>query len=150
LQPGEDPSNVPDPRQVPKRPAAATLVGLLALAIGVYSVVDGAIGLADGGDDSSLAGAAFEIGFGVLAIGICNGALRMRRWAWAAFMTLAVIGMTHQLLRNFFYDHPNYLSLAFTTFAVFALTPLDVQIAFAVRPPRNVILEPTRNPIDNL
>ena len=53
--------------------------------------------------------------------------------------------------QNFFYDHPNYRSLALTALAVFALTPLDVQIAFGVRPPRNVLLEHNpRNPIDSL
>ena len=34
---------------------------------------------------------------------------------------------------------------------VFALTPLDVQIAFGVRPPRNVLLAKAgRNPIDSV
>lgn len=128
-----------------------TLVGLLALAVGAYNVVDGVVVLMSRGDNSSLAGGAFEIGFGMIAIGIGYGALRMRRWAWGSFMMLALVGLTHQLLRNFFYDHPNYLSLALTTLAVFALTPLDVQIAFGVRPPRNVLLEHTpRNPIDSL
>jgi hypothetical protein len=147
----EDQSHVPDPRPLAKRPVAVTLVGWLMFAVGAYNVVDGVVVLVNGGDNSSLAGGAVGIVFGLLAIGIGNGALRMQRWAWAAFMTLALVGLTHQLLRNFFYDHPNYLSLALTSLAVFALTPLDVQIAFGVRPPRNVILEHTaRNPIDSL
>ena len=66
-------------------------------------------------------------------------------------MTLAVVGLTHQLLRHFFYDHPSYLNLALIAVVVFALTPLDVQIAFGVRPPRNVLLaKGTRNPIDSV
>jgi hypothetical protein len=141
LELDENRSNSPDPQHVAKRPIAVTFVGLLILAVGVYNIVDGVVGLVNGGDNSSLAAEAFEVGFGMLAIGIAYGALRMRRWAWAAFMTLALVGMTHQLLRNFFYDHPNYLSLALTTLAVFALTPLDIQIAFGVRPPRNVLLD---------
>ena len=146
----EDQSHPPDPRPVAKRPIAVTLVGLLMFAVGAYNLVDGVVVLVNGGDNSVLAGGAVEIVLGLLAIGIGTGALRMRRWAWAAFMTLAVVGLTHQLLRNFFYDHPNYLNLALTSLAVFALTPLDVQIAFGVRPPRNVLLEHTRNPIDSL
>ena len=41
--------------------------------------------------------------------------------------------------------------MALDIVAVFALTPLDVQIAFRVRPPRNVVLErTTRNPVDSV
>ena len=115
-----------------------TFVGMLALVVGAYHVVDGVVVVVNGGDASKLAEGAFDLALGVFALAIGGGALRMRRWAWAAFMTWAVVGLTHQLLRHFFYDHPNYLAMAFDTVAVLALTPLDVQIAFGVRPPRNV------------
>jgi hypothetical protein len=48
-------------------------------------------------------------------------------------MTWAVIGLTHQLLRHFFYGDESYPMLAVDTVVVLALTPLDVQVAFAVR-----------------
>jgi hypothetical protein len=128
---------------------AVTFVGVLALAVGIYHVVDGAIELSRGGDRSQLTGAAIELALGLLAIVIALGALRVRRWAWTAFMAWAAIGLTHQLIRHFFFEDPNYLSMALNTVAVLALTPLDVQIAFGVRLPRNVQLDrPTRNPID--
>ncbi len=136
---------------VAKRPMAVTFVGLLALVAGAYYAVDGAFVLVNGGDTSKLAGGAFEIALAVFVVCIAAGALRMRRWAWAAFMTWAVIGLTHQLLRHFVYDDPNYLAMAFNTVAVLALTPLDVQVAFGVRPPRNARLDHAvrRNPIDS-
>jgi hypothetical protein len=134
---------------VGRRPVAVTFVGVLALAVGIYHVVDGATDLSRGGDRSELIGAGIELGLGLVAIVIALGALRVRRWAWAAFMTWAAVGLTHQLIRHFFFEDANYLSMALDTVAVFALTPLDVQIAFRVRPPRNVQLDrPTRNPID--
>ena len=133
-----------------KRPAAVTFVGVLALVVGAYHVVDGVVVLVSGGDANKLSESAFDLALGVLAVAIGVGALRMRRWAWAAFMTWAVIGLTHQLLRHFFYGHPNYLAMALDTVAVLALTPLDVQVAFGVRPPRLVglVLE-SRNPSDS-
>jgi hypothetical protein len=144
-------AGAPDSRRASKRPVPVTLVAALIMAVGVYNVVDGVVVLVNGGDNSKLAEGAFEVAFGVFAVAIGNGALRMRRWAWAAFMTLAVVGLTHQLLRHFFYDHPSYLNLALIAVVVFALTPLDVQIAFGVRPPRNVLLaKGTRNPIDSV
>jgi hypothetical protein len=144
-------SGAPDSRRASKRPVPVTLVAALIIAVGVYNVVDGMVVLVNGGDNSKLAEGAFEVAFGVFVIAIGNGALRMRRWAWAAFMTLAVVGLTQELLRHFFYDHPSYLNLALIALVVFALTPLDVQIAFGVRPPRNVLLEKaTRNPIDSV
>ncbi len=128
-----------------------TFVAVLVMAVGVYNVVDGVVVLVTGGDNSKLAEGAFEVAFGVFVVVVGNGALRMWRWAWAASMTLAVIGLTHQLLRHFFYDHASYVNLALMTLVVFALTPLDVQIAFRVRPPRNVLLEQTaRNPLDSV
>ena len=126
-----------------------TFVGVLALIVGAYHTGHAVAVLVDGGSSSTLAEGAFDLGLGVLAIAIGVGALRMRRWAWAAFMTWAVIGLTHQLLRHFFYDNPDYLAMALDTVAVLALTPLDVQVAFGVRPPRTLVLERgTRNPSD--
>ena len=144
-------SGAPDPRHASKRPVPVTFVAALIMAVGVYNVVDGVVVLVNGGDNSKLAEGAFEVAFGVFVIAVGNGALRMWRWAWAASMTLAVIGLTHQLLRHFFYDHASYVNLALMTLVVFALTPLDVQIAFGVRPPRNVHLaQGARNPIDSV
>ena len=141
----------PDSRHASKRPVAVTFVAALIMAVGVYNVVDGVVVLVNGGDHSKLAEGAFEVAFGVFVVAVGNGALRMWRWAWAASMTLAVIGLTHQLLRHFFYDHASYVNLGLITLVVFALTPLDVQIAFGVRPPRNVHLaQGARNPIDSV
>jgi hypothetical protein len=137
------------PSEGAKRPVAVTFVGVLALVVGVYGVVDGVFVVVNGGNASKLAEGAFDLALGLVAIAIGIGALRMRRWAWAAFMTWAVVGLTHQLLRHFFYDDPNYLAMALDTVAVLALTPLDVQVAFGVHRPRNLVLErATRNPVD--
>ena len=75
-------------RSAAKRPLAVTFVALLVLVVGAYHIVDGVFVVVGGGDTSKLAGGAFELAFGVLAIAIGSGALRMRRWAWVAFMTL--------------------------------------------------------------
>jgi hypothetical protein len=84
---------------------------------------------------------------GALAAGL--GALRVQPWAWAVFMTWAVIGLTHQILRYFFFGQPNFADMAINTFAVLALSPLDVQIAFGLRHTDHVELgRPTRNPLD--
>jgi hypothetical protein len=126
---------------------AVTFVAVLALIVGGYHVAHGVIVLVDGGDSSKLAEAAFDVVLGGFAIAIGVAALRMRHWSWVAFMTWALIGLVHQLLRYFFYDNPDYLAMALDTAAVLVLTPLDVQIAFGVRPPRHVALERTsRNP----
>ena len=131
-----------------KRPVAVTFVGVLALVVGAYHAVDGVDVLVNGGDASELARGAIDLALGLLAIAIAVGAWRMRRWAWAAFMTWAVVSLLHQLLRHFFYTDESYLAMALDVVAVFALTPLDVQIAFGVRPSRNVILDHTpRNPL---
>ena len=124
-----------------KRPIAVTLVGLLALVAGVYHLVGGGITVADGGDASKLAEGAFDIAFGVLALVIGRGAFRMARWSWAAFMTWAVIGLTHQLLRHFFYGDESYPMLAVDMVVVLALTPLDIQVAFGVRSRPSIDLE---------
>ena len=132
----------------PKRPLSVTLVALLALGVAVYSLTAGALALEDGGEDR-LADGIFHLAFGlgVLIAGI--GAFRLRSWAWAAFMTWAVIGLTHQTLRYLFFGDPNYADMAINTFAVLAMSPLEVQVAFGLRHTRNVELErPTRNPLD--
>ena len=115
----EHPTGGTAPKPRVRRPPAVTFVGVLALALGALAVV------------------------------IARGALRMRSWAWSAFMTWAVVGLTHQLLRHFFYDDPNYVAMALDTIAVLALTPLEIQVAFGVRPRPNMVLErATRNPFD--
>ena len=110
-----------------------TFVGVLALAAGLYHLAGGGITVADGGNASKLAEGAFDLALGVLALAIGRGALRMAPWAWTALMTWAVIGLTHQLLRHFFYGDESYGMLAVNTVVVLALTPLDVQVAFGVR-----------------
>ena len=92
-----------------RRPVAVTLVGLLALGVGVYHAVDGILILTRGGSASKLSEGAVDLALGVLALAIGRGAFRMARWSWAAFMTWAVIGLTHQLLRHFFYTDANYV-----------------------------------------
>ena len=77
----------------------------------------------------------------MLALAIGRGAFRMARWSWAAFMTWAVIGLTHQLLRHFFYTDANYVVMAVDAVSVLALTPLDIQIAFGVRPQPKLLLD---------
>ena len=137
----------PKPERRARRPTAVLIVALLGLVVGGYHVVHAIAALIDTESSSRLAEGALDLALGVLAIAIALAALRMRRWAWVAFMTWALLGLVHQLLRHFFYDHPDYVAMALDAFAVLVLTPLDVQIAFGVRPPRNVALEPasTRN-----
>ena len=126
-----------------KRPAAVVVVAVLGLALGGYHVAHAVAVLLDRDRSSTVAEGALDLALGLLAIGIALAAFRMRRWAWIAFMTWALVGLVHQLLRHFFYDNPDYVAMALDAFAVLVLTPLDVQIAFGVRPPRNVPLEPT-------
>ena len=110
-----------------------TFVGVLAIAAGVYHLVAGGMTVADGGSASRLAEGASDLALGVLALAIGRGALRMAPWAWTALMTWAVIGLTHQLLRHFFYSDESYGALAVDTVVVLGLTPLDIQVAFGVR-----------------
>lgn len=106
---------------------------MLAIAAGFYHLAEGGMRVADGGSAGRLAEGALDIALGVLALAIGRGALRMVPWAWTALMTWAVIGLTHQLLRHFFYSDESYGALAVDTVVVFALTPLDIQVAFGVR-----------------
>jgi hypothetical protein len=110
-----------------------TLVGVLALAAGLYHLAGGGMTVADGASANKLAEGAFDLAFGLLALAIGRGALRMAPWAWTALMTWAVLGLTHQLLRHFFYGDESFGMLAVDTVVVLALTPLDVQVAFGVR-----------------
>jgi hypothetical protein len=126
-----------------RRPVAVTFAAALAMVVGAYHIAHGIAVLVDGGSASKLAEGALDVLLGLLAIAIGVAAIRMRRWSWVAFMTWALVGLVHQLLRRFFYDDPDYLAMALDAFVVIVLTPLDVQIAFGVRPPRNVALEPT-------
>jgi hypothetical protein len=132
----------------PKRPLSVTLVAVLAFGVSVYSLVYGAVAL-EGGESDRLADGIFHLALGVGALAAGIGALRLRPWAWAAFMTWAVIGLTHQILRYLFFGDPTYADMAINTFAVLALSPLDVQVAFGLRHTENVDLaRPTRNPLD--
>lgn len=125
-----------------RRPVAVTFVALLGLGVGGYHVAHGVQVIVDGERSSKLAEGVLDLALGLLAIAIAVAALRMRRWAWVAFMAWGLLGLIHQLLRHFFYDNADYLAMALDTLAVLVLTPLDVQIAFGVRTPRNVAPEP--------
>jgi hypothetical protein len=131
------------PARSARRPTAVLFVALLGLALGGYHVAHAILVLIDREDSSTVAEGVLDLALGVLAIAISFAALRMRRWAWVAFMTWALVGLVHQLLRYFFYDHPDSVAMALDAFAVLVLTPLDVQIAFGVRPSRSVALEPS-------
>lgn len=142
---GSRPS-APDDR--PRRPVSVTLVAVLAGTVSAYSLTVGALAVESGQDDELVRGI-FQLVFGVGTLAAGIGAYRLRSWAWTVFMSWAVIGLTHQLLRSLFLEDPNYADMAINTFAVLALSPLEVQIAFGLRHTNNVQLErPTRNPLD--
>lgn len=132
----------------PKRPASVTLVAALAVAVAAYSLTVGVLAVGSGQDDRLVDGI-FHLAFGVGTLSAGLGAFLLHSWAWAAFMTWAVIGLTHQVLRYLFLGDPNYADMAINAFAVLALSPLEVQIAFGLRHTQNVELtRPTRNPLD--
>jgi len=132
----------------PKRPASVTLVAALAAGVGLYSLTVGVLAVQTGQDDRLVDGI-FHLAFGLGTLAAGVGAFRLRSWAWAAFMTWAVIGLTHQILRYLFLGDPNYVDMAINTFAVLAMSPLEVQVAFGLRHTQNVHLaRPTRNPLD--
>jgi hypothetical protein len=132
-----------------ERPTAVTIVAALAVLAGGYFIVDGALTLSD--DTDKLVDGGVAIGLGLIALVIAFGALRMRAWAWKLFMTIAVVGLTIQILRHFAFGDPRYARMALNAFIVFALTPRDVQVAFGIRESRNVDLtQPTRNPLDSV
>ncbi len=126
---------------------AVTFVAAVAMIVGGYHLGHGLLVLVRGGSSSLLAEGVVDLLLSGFAVAIGVAALRMRRWSWVAFMSWALIGLVHQLLRRFFYDDPDYVAMALDTVVVLVLTPLDVQIAFRVRPPRNVALE-TSHPVE--
>jgi hypothetical protein len=135
-----------------KRPVSVTLVAVLAVlavAVTVYSAAYGVLAVRGDPGGERLAEGVFHLALGVGALAAGLGAFRMRPWGWAVFMTWAVIGLTHQILRYMFFGDPNYADMAINTFVVLALSPLDVQVAFGLRHTDNVQLgRPSRNPVD--
>jgi hypothetical protein len=134
-----------------RRPAAVSLVVVLAVLAGGFLLVDSVLDARnlDRDDDGAIAYTALQIALGLVALAIAVGALRVKPWAWKLFMTVAVAGLTTQILQYFFFEDPAYARLAIYAFIVFALTPRDMQIAFGIRLPPNVDLDrPTRNPLD--
>jgi len=147
--PVEEPGPTAVTERQEKRPISVTLVALLALGLAIYSVASGVIAIQDGGPDQ-VADGTFHIALGVAALAGAVGSFRLAAWGWTVLMTWAVVVLTHQILRYLFFDNANYADMAVGAFAVLALSPLDVQIAFGLRHTRNVQLgRPTRNPIDH-
>ena len=130
-----------------RRPVSVTLVAVLALGIAIYSVAYGVIAIQDGGGERTADGI-FHLALGAGALAAAVGAFRLDAWGWTALMTWAVVALMHQILRYLFFDDPNYVDMAVSTFAVLALSPLDVQIAFGLRHTENVQLGRTRNSVD--
>jgi hypothetical protein len=131
---------------------AVTVVAALAVLAAGYLLVRGILLLIDAGDDDTgkLVEGAVDVVLGLLSVAIAVGAVRVKPWAWKLFMTVAVVGLTNQLLRYFWFGDPDYARMALQTFVVFALTPRDVQVAFQIRSPPNVDLaQSTRNPLDS-
>lgn len=127
---------------------SVTLVAALAAAVALYSLVNAGLAI-ESGEDDRVADAVFNAVRGVGLLAVAFGAFRLRPWGWAGFMAWAVIGLTHQILRYLFFEDPNFADMAINTFAVLALSPIDVQIAFGLRHTENVQLaRPTRNPVD--
>jgi hypothetical protein len=144
---------VADPASAPattaERPTAVTIVVALAILAGGYFIVDGALTLSDESD--KIVDGILTIGLGLLALVIAAGAWNIKPWAWKLFMTVAVVGLTIQILRHFSFGDARYGRMALNAFIVFALTSRDVQVAFGIREPRNVDLtQPTRNPLDSV
>ncbi len=128
---------------------SVTLVAVLALGLAIYSVASGVIAIQTG-DTDRIADGIFHVVLGIGALAAAVGSFRLADWGWTVLMTWAVVSLTHQILRYFFFDDPNYVDMAVSAFAVLALSPLDVQIAFGLRHTENVQLgRPTRNPVDN-
>lgn len=132
-----------------KRPISVTLVALLALAVATFSLARGGLTVA-GGDPARLPDAIFHLVVGAGTLLAVVGALRMRPWGWAMFMSWAVVGLTNQILRYGFFGDVNFADMAINTFVVLALSPLDVQIGFGLRHTHNLQLaRATRNPVDD-
>ena len=134
--------------QKTRRPVSVTLVAGLAAAFAIYSLVNAGLAI-ESGEDDRVPDAVFNAVRGAGLLVVAFGAFRLRAWGWAAFMTWAVVGLTHQILRYLFFEDPNFADMAINAFAVLALSPIDVQIAFGLRHTENVQLaRPTRNPVD--
>ena len=131
-----------------RRPVSVTLVALLAAGFAVYSLVSAGVAI-ESREEDRIPEAVFNGVRGVGLLVAAVGSFRLRPWGWAVFMSWAVIGLTNEILRYLFFEDPNYADMAINTFAVLALSPLEVQIAFGLRHTRNVELNrPTRNPVD--
>jgi hypothetical protein len=132
-----------------KRPVQVTLVAMLALGLAIYSVAYGVIAI-ESGESDRVADAIFHLVLGAAALVAAVGSFRLAAWGWTTLMTWAVVALTHQILRYLFFEDPNFVDMAVSSFAVLALSPLDVQIAFGLRHTENVQLErETRNPVDS-
>jgi hypothetical protein len=132
-----------------RRPVSVTLVAVLALGLAIYSVTSGVLTIRTG-DADRIPDGVFHIALGLGALTAAVGSFRLAAWGWTGLMTWAVVSLAHQILRYFFFDDPNYVDMAVSAFAVLALSPLDVQIAFGLRHTENVQLgRPTRNPVDD-
>jgi len=130
------------------RPISVTLVAVLAIVVAVYSLASGGLTLRGGQDDQFWDGI-FHLGLGVVVLAAAVGAFLTLSWGWVAFMTWAVVGLSHQILRYLFFEDPNFADMAVNAFAVLALSPADVQIAFGLRHTQNVdFSRATRNPVD--
>jgi len=147
MEPQEQPPPTTAGSHEERRPTAVTFVSVVALLVGGYHIAHGVHSLVRGGSPSFVAEGVVDLALSGFAIAIGIAALRMRRWSWVALMSWALVGLVHQLLRRFFYDDPDYVTMALDTLVVLLLTPLDVQIAFGARPPRNVSLE-ARRPVE--
>ena len=124
-------------------------MAVLAAGVAVYSGIYGVLAVRGDPGTARLADGVFHLALGVGALAAALGAFLMRPWGWAVFMTWAVIGLTHQILRYLFFEDPNYADMAINTFVVLALSPLDVQVAFGLRHTDNVQLaRRSRNPVD--
>jgi hypothetical protein len=131
-----------------RRPGSVSLVALLATAFAAYSLAYGVLAVRTG-EEERLADGVLHLVVGAATLIAAVGAFRLRPWGWATFMTWAVVGLTHQILRYLFFDDPNFADMAVNAFAVLALSPIEVQIAFGLRHTENVELaRPTRNPVD--
>jgi hypothetical protein len=124
-------------------------VAAAAVGVALYNLAYGVITIEGASDDERLIEGIFHVAFGLGTLVAAVGAFRLRSWAWIAFMSWAVVGLTLQIVRHFFFDDPNYAAMAINAFAVLAMSPLEVQIAFGLRHTQDVeIARPTRNPLD--
>ena len=91
-------------------------------------------------------GGVYLILVALAALIIGQGVLRMRRWAWIAFMAWCIFILANEILR-YFAGAPNYLALALASFIVLALNQSQVQETFGITTPTDV--ETELQPISN-